>query len=345
MSEERAVADGRLPDHGAVEAVFSSSQQGIPVPRVNLAGARSPLPVAFPPSSSQSPQSFSSWVQQINKPPAWPRAMMDGLFTVLFPSDCRVCTAPLTTATQLPVCGDCLGAMAPLTANLCLACGDILPDLPQYAGESRCGLCRRVELPFARAASYGSYEGGLRHLIHLLKYENVLPAADYLGRMLADVVREIAPGFGSDPVLLLPVPLHRAKLRGRGFNQAERVARAAVRHLPDVRLEIVSRDLLRQRETASQAGLTQHARRENVRGAFRVSRPQAVAGREVLLVDDVYTTGATVAECARVLRKAGASSVFVATVARTLKASAAAAMPKGPARVELFDTFPRAAGE
>lgn len=338
----------RLPDHGAVEAVFSSSQQGIRVPRVNLAVPRSSLPVAFPPSSSQSSPSFPSfpsWVQQVTAPPAWPRALVDGLFTVLFPSDCRICSAPLTTASQLPVCGDCLTEMTPLASRLCLVCGELLPDLPQYANESRCGLCRRVELPFARAAAYGSYDGALRHLIHLLKYESVDPAADCLGRMLADAIRELLPEFGPDPVLLLPVPLHRAKLRGRGFNQAERVARAAVRHLPGGWLEFVSHDLLRQRETAPQTGLTTHARRENVRGAFRVSRPEGVAGREVLLVDDVYTTGATAAECARVLVKAGASRVFVATVARTPKASAAAAMSKGPARVELLDTFPRAAGE
>jgi len=345
LSEERAALLERLPDRGAVEAVFSSSQQGIPVAGVNLAGPRSSLPVAFPPSSSQSSQSFSSWVQQVTAPPAWPRALMDGLFTVLFPSDCRVCSAPLTTASRLPVCVGCLAAMTPLAGAVCMVCGELLPDLPQYANESRCGLCRRVVLPFARATAYGSYEGSLRQLVHLLKYENVHPAADVLGRMLADAIRQLALGFGPDPVLLLPVPLHRVKLRGRGFNQAEHVARAAMRHLPDVRLELVSHDLLRQRETASQTGLTTHQRRENVRGAFLVSRPQAVAGREVLLVDDVYTTGATAAECARVLLKAGASRVFVATVARTLKASATAAIAKVPARVELLDTFPRAAGQ
>jgi ComF family protein len=256
-----------------------------------------------------------------------------------------MCTAPLITASQLPVCGDCLVAMTPLNANLCLACGDVLPDLPQYSDQNRCGLCRRVELPFVRAAAYGSYEGGLRQLIHLFKYENMQPAVDYLGRMLADAIRQLAPQFGADPVLLLPVPLHRVKLRSRGFNQAEQVARAAIRHTPELRLEFVSRDLLRQRETASQTGLTSHARRENVRGAFCISRPQAVAGREVLLVDDVYTTGATVAECARVLRRSGAVNVFVATVARTLKLSAAAKISKGPARVEFLNTLPRAAGE
>jgi len=271
---------------------------------------------------------------------------MDGLFTVLFPSDCRLCSAPLTTASRLPVCGDCLAGMTPLSDALCLVCGDLLPDLPDYLNASRCGLCRCVELPFDRAAAYGSYADGIRHLIHLLKYDEIYPAADVLARMLADAICQLAPGFGADPVLLLPVPLHRVKLRSRGFNQAEQIARLAIRHLPSVKLELVRQDLLRQRETASQTGLTSHARRENVRGAFRVSRPEAVAGREVLLVDDVYTTGATASECARVLKRAGASRVFVATVARTLKASAAAVViAKGPARVESLDAHARASGE
>jgi len=235
--------------------------------------------------------------------------------------------------------------MTPLSSGICAVCGDVLPGAYESAGETRCGLCRRVQLPFARAAAYGSYEGGLRQLIHLLKYENVQPATDVLARMLADAIRELGPEFGPDPVLLLPVPLHRSKMRGRGFNQAERIARSALRHVSDLRIELVGNDLLRQRETASQTGLTTHQRRENVRGAFRVSRPAAVAGREVLLVDDVYTTGATAAECARVLRKAGASRVLVATVARTLKESAASGMSKGPARAEFGESRPRAAGE
>jgi len=234
--------------------------------------------------------------------------------------------------------------MTPLSGELCAVCGDSLATDSPYAQEARCVVCRRVEMPFARAIAYGSYEGHIRELVHLLKYEHVLPAADCLGRMLADAIHSLLPAFGAAPVLLLPVPLHRAKMRGRGFNQAERIAHTALRHLPDARLQLESCDLLRQRETGSQTGLTPHQRRENVRGAFQVSRPQAVADREVLLVDDVYTTGATAAECSRVLRKAGASRVYVATVARTLKADAAA-LQKRPAGVKSFNEWPRAVNE
>jgi ComF family protein len=148
----------------------------------------------------------------------------------------------------------------------------------------------------------------------------VRPAANVLGRMLAEVIAHLKPGFGSDAIMVVPVPLYRGKLRRREFNHAEVIARAAVKlHPEDGRLLLNPSLLVRKRETVSQTGLTRHQRRENVRGAFGVTNADVVKGREVLVVDDVFTTGATVSECARVLRRAEASKVWVATVARTLK--------------------------
>jgi ComF family protein len=122
-------------------------------------------------------------------------------------------------------------------------------------------------------------------------------------------------------VLVVPVPLFAAKLRQRGFNQAEMIARVAVKLRAERERYVLAADVLqRSRDTQSQVGLTPHQRRENLRGAFRVSNREKVAGQEILLVDDVFTTGTTASECARVLRRAGAARVWVATVARTLKA-------------------------
>jgi ComF family protein len=180
-----------------------------------------------------------------------------------------------------------------------------------------------MEPVFVRAVAYGSYESGLRELIHLLKYGGVRPAAIVLGRMLAEAITALEPDFPAGSVALVPVPLHHTKLRQRGFNQAELIARAAMKIDPlRNRLRLCAAVLERKRETASQIGLTSHQRRENLRGAFGVVQPETVKGREVLVVDDVYTTGSTVSECARVLRRAGATKVWVATVARTLKVSA-----------------------
>jgi ComF family protein len=214
--------------------------------------------------------------------------------------------------------------MAPISGRLCAVCGERI-FTPHADGEPVCGECRTTVPPFVRAMAYGSYDGGLRELIHLLKYGRVRPAAGVLGRMLAEVIQ----GFRSEfrAAVVVPVPLHSSKLRQRGFNQAEEIARAALKNLncSELTLKAV---LERRRATESQTGLTDHQRQQNVRGAFVVASPEHIADKDVLLVDDVFTTGATVRECARVLRRAGADRVFVATVARVLKSEAAWAIPE-----------------
>jgi ComF family protein len=250
----------------------------------------------------------------------------ESLFATLFPSDCRLCGAPLVNVSRLPVCPECLSDMRPIGGGVCSICGERMASPYAFTGnegEPRCGLCRRLEPAFAKASAYGSYEGGLRELVHLLKYEQVRPAAGVLGRMLREAIAELEPSFRAAEILVVPVPLYSRKLRQRGFNQSEVIVRAALKLVPPKdRLTLDAGALERRRETQSQTGLTRHQRRENIRGAFVVAKPQKVKGREILLVDDVFTTGTTVSECARILRRAGASKVFVATVARTLKADA-----------------------
>ena len=244
------------------------------------------------------------------------------LFATLFPADCRICGTPLTNISRLPVCDQCLSSMTRIEGNLCAICGERLTRpyaLSVEEGEARCELCRRAAPLYVKAAAYGGYEGGLRELIHLLKYDQVRPAAAVLGRMLAEAIGDLRLTFTNGPAVVVPVPLYRRKLRQRGFNQSELLARAALKLLSGKIFELNPSVLERCRETQSQIGLSRHQRRENMRGAFVVSRPGEIARREVLLVDDVMTTGTTVSECARVLRRAGASKVYVATVARTLK--------------------------
>jgi ComF family protein len=210
--------------------------------------------------------------------------------------------------------------MRPIDGLLCSICGERLVSrytISPLDGAARCGLCQRLEVPFLKAAAYGSYEGGLRELIQLLKYEQVRPAASVLGRMLAETITSLASGTGMQAPIVVPVPLHSNKLRLRGFNQSELISRAAVKVLAESgrKCELKPFALERVRQT----GLTRHQRRENVRGAFRVVSPREIESREVLLVDDVFTTGTTVSECARILRRAGAARVWVATVARVLR--------------------------
>jgi ComF family protein len=253
----------------------------------------------------------------------WYYRAAEGVFTVLFPSNCRICGLPLLNISRLPVCPECIASAEPINGKVCSICGERV--LSSYSirdddGLFRCPVCRRVDRPFERAVAYGSYEGALRELVHLLKYNGIRPAANVLGRMLAEAVAGLESSFEQPTVLVVPVPLFKGKKRQRGFNQAEMIAQAALKAYPAARrLDLAADVLVRTRETHSQIGLTSHQRRENLRGAFQVARAQEVTGREVLLVDDVYTTGTTATECARVLRRAGASKVWIATVARTLK--------------------------
>jgi ComF family protein len=274
---------------------------------------------------------------------SWASGVAAGLFATLFPSDCRLCGAPLINISRLPVCEDCLGAMRPITGGLCSICGERLMSPFAFAAESPsgtvetlCGLCRRLEPPYIKATAYGSYESGLRELIHLLKYNQIRPAANVLGRMLAEAIEDLQPLLAGSDVLVVPVPLHIRKLRQRGFNQSELIARAAVKLQPGrSRFEVSATALERRRETKSQIGLSRHQRRENIRGAIVVAKPDEVARRNILVVDDVFTTGTTVSECARVLRRAGASKVYVATVARTLKTEAQHAIRGSETEVRL----------
>jgi ComF family protein len=250
------------------------------------------------------------------------RRSAEGLLAVLFPADCRLCQAPLWDVSRLPVCPDCLQKITTFDLDRCQVCGEVLDAAPAKEGvapPAHCAPCRNNRPVFARALAYGPYEGALRDLIHLLKYDRVRTAARPLGALVAETLR----GEGLEaPPLLVPVPLHRVKHRLRGFNQAEEIARV-VRRL--TRLPLEAGALVRRRPTASQTGMTNLQRRENVRGAFAV-RPRArtaIAGRAIILVDDVMTTGATAQECARVLLRAGAAGVWVATAARVTRRIAA----------------------
>jgi ComF family protein len=195
-------------------------------------------------------------------------------------------------------------------------------DANAEVAETRCPLCQRADPPYERAVAYGSYDGVLRDLVHVLKFQGVRPAAAVLGRMLAETIAHLEQAMPVGLLAVVPVPLYKRKEAQRGFNQAELIARAALKQLSrPKRFELCTGVLLRRRETGSQIGLTRHERRVNLRGAFAVSEPTRILNRDIILIDDVYTTGTTASECARVLLRAGAARVWVTTVARTLKRS------------------------
>lgn len=225
---------------------------------------------------------------------------------ILFPPRCPACAV---RTEQVALCGRCLGAIVAAQSPLCPSCGECFAGAGPDHLCSRCAQ-RRPHFDRARAcAVYGrDRTSPLIDALHRFKYERDVTLAPVLGRFL----RERCP-LRIDHDVVVPVPLDLERLRWRGFNQAAMLAAALAR---PARLGVAARALRRCRPTAPQVGLDEAERRRNVAGAFAVRERTAVADKRVLLVDDVMTTGATVDECAKMLRGAGAVAVDVAVLAR-----------------------------
>jgi ComF family protein len=242
---------------------------------------------------------------------AWALAALD----LVFPALCPVCDSALAEGRRDPLCGVCWDAILRITPPWCDRCGQpfrTLTPLPPGRADSphpaTCGSCRAESPAWDWARAGAEYEGVVRDAIHAFKFGGKRA----LARPLAALVLEpVAASLGVDAAVLVPVPLGRDREHERGFNQAALLAErlAAGLHLP-----VRPRWLRRVRSTGPQSDLGAAERRANVRGAFAAA--PAVAGRHVVIVDDVLTTGATAAECARALRAGGAVRVGVLTVAR-----------------------------
>lgn len=232
-------------------------------------------------------------------------ALLRGLERWLLPPECLLCLRPVPAAEgDALVCGLCRARWVPVPDPVCGRCGE-----PRPRGEE-CALCRAWPAPLGRVRSAVLLEGGAREAVHRLKYHGWWRAAD----AMADAMRRLDPLTGA--VCLIPVPLAPRRERERGYNQSERLAAALGRRLGLP----VRPDLLRRvRETPTQTALTPEARLANVEGAFAAAA--APAGIPVL-VDDVFTTGATLVACAAALAAAGTERVEAVTFARAAAGAA-----------------------
>ena len=224
----------------------------------------------------------------------------------------------------LLVCRDCIAGVSEQAGPLCPRCGENLGyESARFAaslGATQCAACRLAPPEFARAVASATYDAQIRELLHLLKFLGQRAIASHvLGARLAQAILTLEPEAARD-LLVVPVPLFAARQRDRGFNQAELLARAAVRELrkqrPQWKLTLAPAALQRTKDTRPLFALTPDERRTRLRSAFAAPQPETLRGREVLLIDDILTTGATARACSRVLLRAGAAKVWVATVAR-----------------------------
>ncbi|MCF8037304.1 MAG: ComF family protein [Desulfobacteraceae bacterium] len=218
------------------------------------------------------------------------------------------------------LCPACMTDYAPVGTPLCTRCG--APFESRADGDHLCGDCITRKKHFSRARACAVYDGALLNLIHAYKYQRRIGLAKPFGLLMYLEFMRHYSNAGIDTVAA--VPLHQRRLRSRGYNQAFLM----IRHwpqmlqkngqLPSAGFRIDADILIRRKNTATQTGLNRRTRIKNMKNAFVVKHPDRVAGKNVLLVDDVYTTGSTAEECARVLVRAGAAGVFVLTLARAL---------------------------
>ncbi len=229
----------------------------------------------------------------------------------LYPNVCQICQRERATAEEGYVCAHCREEIRFIRPPYCERCG--LPYPGDLTTPFECANCREMDLHFQSARSAVVARGNVREAIHRFKYQRAMWFEPFLAELL---VREATPALSNqDWDFIVPVPLYPLKEREREFNQAECLAR----HLGEATsIPLNDRCLMRVTQTMTQTRLSRRQRAENMRGAFAVNRGLDLDGERIVLVDDVFTTGATTSACAKALQKAGAGEVCVWTVARGL---------------------------
>ncbi len=240
------------------------------------------------------------------------KVFLQSLADVIFPRTCLSCQTVLDEGGTKPFCEACTEKISPIASPLCTLCGGPFPAPDGI--DHVCGDCLKDPPSFDVARSAGRYDGPLLEAISRFKYRSRTAGGVLLGRWMA---ARSWPGFRpADYDRLLPVPLHANRLRQRGFNQAVILGRVVAGAF---KIPFDTAVLQRREHRDPQVGLGRKERMTNVRGAFAASFPERIEGKNIVILDDVYTTGSTIRECARVLKKAGAARVAALTLARAVR--------------------------
>ena len=239
---------------------------------------------------------------------------VNSLVSLFFPATCVLCQEIVETVSSSVICQACWQKVRRFDGVVCVRCGYGFPSKNIESTRPLCGVCRRGLFLFDFARAYSPFEDPFKEIIHQFKYRSHRSLARPLSKLLFSVCESHLEDCSSD--LIVPVPLHKSRERARGFNQAFELSKPLGRmaHIP-----VSANLLLRVRPTKVQAGLSRRERRLNLTGAFELSRWKDVEGKTVLLVDDVFTTGATLNECAKILKSNGARRVNVLTLARVVR--------------------------
>ncbi|MFA5092880.1 MAG: ComF family protein [Candidatus Omnitrophota bacterium] len=240
--------------------------------------------------------------------------MLSGLFKgfkdLIYPNCCLVCKDKLkTTREQDPLCFACWDKIERNHPPFCLRCGRHLDA--KAILENTCFSCHKEQFYFDRAFSPCRYTGSIKQLVHEFKYKH----KDYLGKHLGLIMKTFIKDY-SLPIqhldCIIPIPLHKSRQREREFNQAEILSQEIAK---EFNKEMINQALIRNKPTKTQTELNPEQRRKNVAGSFSIKRPELIKDKNLLLIDDVFTTGATSSEAAKCLKAAGAKIVLLMTLA------------------------------
>jgi len=235
--------------------------------------------------------------------------LKDDLLDFVYPQHCAICKKHLGRE-EKDICEVCWNSLVTLTDPFCPYCKSFLEE-----GDTTCGFCNSAgkfsddhEILLVR--SLGRFDDYYKELIHRFKYGKKIPLGKRLGQRLGETINDDSIFLKSD--FLIPVPLHKSRYRERGFNQSDILAEGISKVIG---LSVLKSVLKRKKNTKDQTRLSPQEREKNVRGAFVVIEPERINGKKIILVDDVITTGATLSECAWMLKQAGAEKILGMTIA------------------------------
>ncbi len=227
--------------------------------------------------------------------------MLNKFLNILFPESCPVCKKPSGDHKTAPICAECWDGIAPYNGPICRTCGKPLVS----DASIECSACIIGKPAFKQARSFGLYDGTLKEAINILKYHKIKRLSKPLS---AIILRTGIAGIDA----VLPVPLYKKRLRHREFNQSALLAKYLA---GSISVPLAIDCLVKVRDTMPQVGLSAQEREKNIKNAFEVRDKKFIQGKTLMLVDDVITTGATVRECSKQLKKAGAKDIYVIALA------------------------------
>ena len=233
----------------------------------------------------------------------------EGLKETVFPLYCFSCRSRIKNNKHISgICYNCVDAIKYNNPPFCYVCGKHL----DYYAVNACINCKKKEFHFSRAWSACLYDGVIKELLHLFKYHGYTKIGNFLGKLMVDFLEDNLIAI-NEIDLIAPVPLHKRKLREREFNQSEHLAEIIAKKFNK---NISVGNLIKVKDTAAQAVTSKEARLENVKNSFRIKTDSLIRNQNILIIDDVLTTGTTCSEIAKTLKNSGANSVLTLTLAQ-----------------------------